>query len=112
MEVERAIQQRKAAQAETRSKALPSMGWLTCPVVLDVQLRLQAKQQPDYKATVAAAALAPKFEQHISELQAEVATANTRCTSPCQSVAQPLLCCKQMSGVRTHVTCLLSWPLS
>ena len=54
------------------------MGWFPWPVVLDVQLHLQAKQQPDYKATVAAAALAPKFEQHISELQAELATANGR----------------------------------
>ena len=54
------------------------MGWWSWPVVLDVQLRLQAKQQPDYKATIAAAALAPKFEQHISDLQEELATANVR----------------------------------
>ena len=54
-------------------------GYLSIPTV-DLQLHLQAKQTlPDAKNAAAMAALAPKYEQHISELQADLSTANGRC---------------------------------
>ena len=53
---------------------------ISIPAVVDLQLHLQAKQTlPDAKNAAAMAALAPKYEQHISELQAGLNTANDRC---------------------------------
>ena len=65
---------------------LPLMGgFISIPAVIDLQLHLQAKQTlPDAKNAAAMAALAPKYEQHISELQAGLNAANDRCNArPC-----------------------------
>ncbi len=54
-------------------------GYFSIPAVVDLQLHVQAKQTlPDAKNAAAMAALAPKYEQHISELQAGLNTANDR----------------------------------